>query len=487
MSRCTARWMRISGRAHHAFGRPAAGAAQRRLLRQRRCGHAVSRTDQPHDRRQSVLDAPAAEDGEHLYATLARGYKGGGFNIGSGILSEQRSFGPESLWSLEIGPEVFSAPTSPLQLQIRMCFTCGVNTCRCICPSSCSRTIRSTMCSTRRTPADGENYRPGGARQLTASTSRWQISGSAVAAAHTLSRRGRCVRRAWISMDARSRSHRAISCPRRWSTSHPAGGLRAWMPRALGSFYYYTSDAQASRAYHLENLRVGYQHGAWTASAVGPQSIRCPLCPAGILFRADPAELSRTSPFCSWAIRARSASPSDYDLPHERSVRVFPGRCLHLAALLRQSRRRGARCRCAVRRRTCTRWRANSTTAIPHSCCGRTRTDHDLRVRFFTPRREAAFVGHATLAAHAVLASLQLAPRPRQKQSSGHRRSHPRWPASTAAHCHPAAAAAARTRAGAAGARCRAGSAGADACRSGSALPADARRCRRVRGCCSGC
>jgi PhzF family phenazine biosynthesis protein len=45
--------------------------------------------------------------------------------------------------------------------------------------------------------------------------------------------------------------------------------------------------------------------------------------------------------------------------------------------------------------------------------------DHDLRVRFFTPRREAAFVGHATLAAHAVLASLQLPARRRQKQSSG--------------------------------------------------------------------
>lgn len=29
--------------------------------------------------------------------------------------------------------------------------------------------------------------------------------------------------------------------------------------------------------------------------------------------------------------------------------------------------------------------------------------DHDLRVRFFTPRTEAGFVGHATLAAHAVL------------------------------------------------------------------------------------
>src|ERR1700685_1042523 len=45
--------------------------------------------------------------------------------------------------------------------------------------------------------------------------------------------------------------------------------------------------------------------------------------------------------------------------------------------------------------------------------------DHDLRVRFFTPRSEAAFVGHATLAAHAVLASLQLPPRPLQKQKAG--------------------------------------------------------------------
>jgi PhzF family phenazine biosynthesis protein len=45
--------------------------------------------------------------------------------------------------------------------------------------------------------------------------------------------------------------------------------------------------------------------------------------------------------------------------------------------------------------------------------------DHDLRVRFFTPRREAAFVGNATIALHAVRASLQLAPCARQKQQSG--------------------------------------------------------------------
>jgi PhzF family phenazine biosynthesis protein len=39
---------------------------------------------------------------------------------------------------------------------------------------------------------------------------------------------------------------------------------------------------------------------------------------------------------------------------------------------------------------------------------------HDLRIRFFTPRKEAAFVGHATLAAHSVLQ--QLDPRKVRRQ-----------------------------------------------------------------------
>ena len=45
--------------------------------------------------------------------------------------------------------------------------------------------------------------------------------------------------------------------------------------------------------------------------------------------------------------------------------------------------------------------------------------DHDLRVRFFTPRAETAFVGHATIAVHAVRARLGLAPCHRQKQRNG--------------------------------------------------------------------
>jgi len=45
--------------------------------------------------------------------------------------------------------------------------------------------------------------------------------------------------------------------------------------------------------------------------------------------------------------------------------------------------------------------------------------DHDLRLRFFTPHAESAFVGHATIAVHAVRAALGLPACRRQKQRSG--------------------------------------------------------------------
>ena len=45
--------------------------------------------------------------------------------------------------------------------------------------------------------------------------------------------------------------------------------------------------------------------------------------------------------------------------------------------------------------------------------------DHDLRLRFYTPRGETGFVGHATIATHAVLEALGLPPCPRQQQRGG--------------------------------------------------------------------
>ena len=46
--------------------------------------------------------------------------------------------------------------------------------------------------------------------------------------------------------------------------------------------------------------------------------------------------------------------------------------------------------------------------------------DHDLRVRFFTPRTESSFVGHATIATHYVLSDIAGAARKlRQRQKAG--------------------------------------------------------------------
>ena len=59
----------------------------------------------------------------------------------------------------------------------------------------------------------------------------------------------------------------------------------------------------------------------------------------------------------------------------------------------------------------------NADTAFIFTADG---TDHDVRARFFTPRTEAGFVGHATVAAHHVLSALPEAPqRLRQKSKAG--------------------------------------------------------------------
>jgi PhzF family phenazine biosynthesis protein len=59
----------------------------------------------------------------------------------------------------------------------------------------------------------------------------------------------------------------------------------------------------------------------------------------------------------------------------------------------------------------------NADTAFVLGTAG---PDHDVRTRFFTPRTEAGFVGHATIAAHYVLSRRRGAPeRLRQKSRAG--------------------------------------------------------------------
>jgi iron complex outermembrane receptor protein len=89
---------------------------------------------------------------------------------------------------------------------------------------------------------------------------------------------------------------------------HPAGWFARLDASALGSFYYYTSDAQASSAYNLENVRVGYSQGPWTTSLwvrnlfdarYAPQGFYCGLIPPNFptqafLQQGDPRQVGIT-------------------------------------------------------------------------------------------------------------------------------------------------------------------------------------------------
>jgi iron complex outermembrane recepter protein len=201
-------------------------------------------------------------DGGHVYVTLARGYKGGGFNIGSEILSEQRSFGPESLWSIETGLK-YAPAHGPLQLQTDLFYMRRQNM-----QVSLSEQLQQNnpldYVFYTQNASNGENYGLEG-ESVYRPDSRWQFSGSvSLLRTSYLDVRGLF---SSLGIDGRAQPFApGYKLSAAIEYDHPAGWFARLDASAIGSFYYYTSDAQASRAYNLENVRVGYKWGSWAAS-----------------------------------------------------------------------------------------------------------------------------------------------------------------------------------------------------------------------------
>ncbi|MGO8857760.1 MAG: TonB-dependent receptor [Steroidobacteraceae bacterium] len=203
-----------------------------------------------------------AGDGENVYVTLARGYKGGGFNIGSGILSEQREFYPESLWSIETGVK-FARSDNPLQLQADVFYMRRQNM-QVYLSEQLQQNNPLDYVFFTQNASNGENYGLEGEASYRLG-SRWQISGSA----SLLRTRYLNVTGIFSSLDLDGRAQPfapGYKLSAAVEYHHPAGWFARLDASAMDSFYYYTSDAQTSSAYNLENLRLGYRHGSWTAS-----------------------------------------------------------------------------------------------------------------------------------------------------------------------------------------------------------------------------
>ena len=201
-------------------------------------------------------------DGEHVYVTLARGYKGGGFNIGSQILSEQRSFGPESLWSIETGVK-YAQADNPLQLQTDVFYMRRQNM-QVYLSEQLQQNNPLDYVFYTQNASNGENY-GWEAEAAFRLDSRWQISGSA-SLLHTRFV-GVSGSFAGLGIDGRAQPFApSYKLSAAVEYNHPTGWFARLDASAIGSFYYYTSDAQASSAYNLENVRGGYKRGSWTTS-----------------------------------------------------------------------------------------------------------------------------------------------------------------------------------------------------------------------------
>jgi hypothetical protein len=257
------------------------------------------------------------EDGEHLYATLSRGYKGGGFNIGSGILSEQRSFGPESLWSIETGVK-YARTGSPLELQTDVFYMrrydMQVYLSEQLIPSNPLDYVFFTQ-----NASEGENFGLESEARYRLS-SHWQLSGSAA----LLRTRYLGVSAGFNQLLAENGSPDIDGRAQPFAPGYqlsaaleyqlPSGWFARLDATALDSFFYYTSDPQASKAYHLENLRVGYRRGPWTASAWVRNLFDERYAQQGFLFGLIPPNFP-TQSFLDQGDPRRVGVTLNYDMP----------------------------------------------------------------------------------------------------------------------------------------------------------------------------
>jgi iron complex outermembrane recepter protein len=253
------------------------------------------------------------DDGAHLYMTLARGYKGGGFNIGSQILSEQRSFGPESLWSLETGFK-YAQAGSPLQLTADVFYMRRQNMQVYLSEQLQQNNPLDYVFFTQNAAA-GENYglESEGSYRL---GSRWQLSGSA-ALLHT---RFLGVGGVFSPLDIDGRAQPfapGYEVSAAIDYHNPSGLFVRLDSHAIDSFYYYTSDAQTSHSYHLENLRVGYQHGAWTTSLWVRNLFSVQYAQQGFYFGLIPPNFPNQS-FLQLGDPRQIGLTISYDLPQAR-------------------------------------------------------------------------------------------------------------------------------------------------------------------------
>jgi outer membrane receptor protein involved in Fe transport len=209
-----------------------------------------------------------ASDRQSVYVTLARGYKGGGFNIGEQIPPDQRRFDPEYLWSLETGLKASSAE-GRLEGQADV-FYMRRNDMQVY--SSCQLTQSNpvTFVFFTQNASHGENYGLE-SQALWQVSSRWQLSGT-MALLHTRylgygAAAVTCPGALPLELDGRAQSFAPeYQFSAALSYRHPNGLFGRIDGFATDGFYFAAGHNQVAQAYQLVNLRIGFERANWQVS-----------------------------------------------------------------------------------------------------------------------------------------------------------------------------------------------------------------------------
>ncbi|MDH4311568.1 MAG: TonB-dependent receptor [Gammaproteobacteria bacterium] len=232
---------------------------------------------------QVSLQGPLGESNQ-WYATVARGYKAGGFNIGQFVPDDRRQFRPEYLWNAESGMR-FSSAAARVQGDIAL-----------FCMWREDQQVATSFQLDPGDPLSYVFYTDNAARGrnygLEASLA-WQpverlSLGATLGLLHTEYVGYQYGER---NLDGREQAH---APGYQYSLSAQWGGGQGWMARAdlngVDAFYFDTSHDQRSDPYTLLNVKAGYSHGAWSVEAWARNVMNGNYAVRGFYFGLEPPD-----------------------------------------------------------------------------------------------------------------------------------------------------------------------------------------------------
>jgi iron complex outermembrane receptor protein len=209
-----------------------------------------------------------ADEHASLYVTLARGFKGGGFNIGEQIAADARRFEPEYLWSLETG---FNASSTDNTLQGGAdLFYMRRDSMQVYSSCQLEQNNPATFVFFTQNASHGENYGLEG-QGLWQLAPRWQLSGSA-GLLHTRylgydAAAIACPGASPLALDGRAQSFAPeYQFSAALSYTHPNGLFARLDEFATDGFYFAAGQNQVAQAYQLMNLRLGVERSHYQVS-----------------------------------------------------------------------------------------------------------------------------------------------------------------------------------------------------------------------------